>query len=159
MSKLLITETIEKELFKHFFLKKSMRCGLEVECPKFKKYGLAWEGRCDFIAYKKDIFTFVEIKVSLSDFKSKNGHNLAGDKNYYATTPEVAEKIIETLPKHIGLYVWDGKELYCAKNAKSVEPLYKKAPSYRKQPQIEMLKHNIITACNTRINNFLQEKR
>lgn len=168
MSKTSLTKEIERELFYHFFIKKSMRCGLEVACPKpiyhKDKVFYKWKGRCDFVAYDKDdIFTFIEIKISMSDFKSKNGHNLVGHKNYYAVPESIADKVRVILDsddkyKGIGLYVWDGKKLYCVKRCKSVEPKFNKAKQHYGETQAELIKHNVITACNTRINNYLQGK-
>ena len=57
--------------------------------------------------------TCCEIKTSLSDFKSKNGHNLVGDYNYYVLTKNVWDTIKETIryPKE-GYIVYDKGKLF-----------------------------------------------
>jgi hypothetical protein len=59
-------------------------------------------GICDFVTIKSDYqnnniphVTCYEIKVSLQDFKSENGHNLVGDKNYYVVPKELYNELIE----------------------------------------------------------------
>lgn len=158
MPKTDLTCKIERTLFQHFFLK-SYRCGLEVECPK-KQETISgewywWNGRCDFVAYQENDFTFIEIKISKSDFNSKNGHNLVGNKNYYCVPEEIKDYVMQKIPSHVGLYVLSGDKLICEKRCKRVDPLYMKALGHYGKTQIEMLKHNIVTACNTRLNNLL----
>ena len=60
-------------------------------------------------------FTCYEIKSCPDDFKSKNGHNFLGDDNYYVMTMatwkalmdanQAAGKVINQLPRFVGLYV------------------------------------------------------
>lgn len=57
-------------------------------------------GRVDFITSELNYrnmslpeFTCYEIKVSANDFKSRHGHNLDGDYNYYVVSKEVLNHI------------------------------------------------------------------
>jgi len=160
MSKTKITKEIENALFLHFF-NKSYRCGLEVDCPKKKTFkGKAfyyWNGICDFVAYQKNEFTFVEIKVSKSDFKSKHGHNLVGHKNYYAVPEELVNKVIDLIPKNVGLYSWNGKKLEVVKNSRKVNPLFLNAKGYYGLTVEEILKDKIIQRNNRMIVNYIGE--
>lgn len=50
--------------------------------------------------------TCFEIKISKSDFKSKNGHNFVGNHNYYVVPSNIYSKIIELVPEDIGIIVY-----------------------------------------------------
>lgn len=53
--------------------------------------------------------TCYEVKISLSDFKSENGHNFHGNENYYCVPKELAPKIANLIPDDIGiLSYYDG---------------------------------------------------
>lgn len=75
--------------------------------------------RVDFMKFKpvnntvsgieKGDFYCYEIKSSVEDFRSKNGHNFIGDFNYYVMPEEVYEKIKDEIPYKIGVYVPEGK--------------------------------------------------
>lgn len=52
---------------------------------------------------KSDVYCY-EIKSCVEDFKSKNGHNFIGDFNYYVMPCDVYKKIIDYLPRFIGVY-------------------------------------------------------
>jgi hypothetical protein len=155
------TKQIEALLFERYFLKKSERCALEPSTfgkwtnREGREFFKGWSKRCDFVSFDKgDIFTFIEIKVSLSDFKSKNGHNFNGDKNYYAIPVELFEKVNELTKyqKHIGIIVLDDGKLYVKRNAKSVEE-----SKLKKFKLVEQQKKEILTACNTRIYRYLNK--
>ena len=49
------------------------------------------------------LFSCFEIKISVSDFKSKNGHNFHGNKNYYVVPNSIVEKVLPLVPDGIGL--------------------------------------------------------
>lgn len=51
---------------------------------------------------KGDVYCY-EIKSSVEDFHSKNGHNLIGDFNYYVMPYDVYEKIHMVLPYNVGV--------------------------------------------------------
>lgn len=50
--------------------------------------------------------TCFECKISLSDFKSDNGHNFHGNRNYYVVPKELIKKIEDMVPKDIGILMW-----------------------------------------------------
>ena len=54
---------------------------------------------------EKGDFYCYEIKSSVEDFHSKNGHNFIGDFNYYVMPLEVYENIKDKIPWSIGVYV------------------------------------------------------
>jgi hypothetical protein len=70
---------------------------------------------------EKGDFYCYEIKSSVEDFHSKNGHNLIGDYNYYVMLPEVYEKVKDEIPWKAGVYVPDGQYLKSVKNAKRTD--------------------------------------
>lgn len=47
--------------------------------------------------------TCFECKITLSDFKSKNGHNFHGNRNYYVVPKELVCKIEKLVPNDIGI--------------------------------------------------------
>lgn len=87
--------------------------------------------RVDYMAFKpvnntvsgieKGDFYCYEIKSSVEDYKSKNGHNFIGDFNYYVMPEDIFEKIKDTLPYKVGVYVPGGLDLYCVKKAKRMD--------------------------------------
>lgn len=71
--------------------------------------------RVDFMRFKpvnntisgieKGDFYCYEVKSSVEDFRSKNGHNFIGDFNYYVMTEEVFEKVQNEIPYNVGVFV------------------------------------------------------
>jgi len=57
---------------------------------------------------EKGDFYCYEVKSSVEDFHSKNGHNFLGDYNYYVMPEEVYEQIKKEIPYQVGVYVPDG---------------------------------------------------
>lgn len=53
---------------------------------------------------EKGDFYCYEIKSSVEDFHSKNGHNFIGDYNYYVMPAEVFGKVKNEIPWNIGVY-------------------------------------------------------
>ena len=78
---------------------------------------------------KGDFFCF-EIKSSVEDFRSANGHNFIGDYNYYVMPFEVFEKVKYDIPYGVGVYCPDSMGLSSVKKAKRMD---------RKRPVSEML--------------------
>lgn len=80
-------------------------------------YATSHSIRIDFMQYKplnntisgieKGDFYCYEVKSSLEDFHSKNGHNFIGDYNYYIMLEEVYEKVKTEIPYHVGVLVPD----------------------------------------------------
>lgn len=75
----------------------------------------------DVLRYKKaeDEFTCYEIKISKSDFKSKNGHNFVGHKNYYVV-PSIMKDFVkdQVKGKNIGVIIYPtmGVSKHCKRN-------------------------------------------
>ena len=71
--------------------------------------------RVDFMKFKpvnntvsgieKGDFYCYEVKSSVEDFYSKNGHNFLGDFNYYVMPEAVYEKVKAEIPYKVGVYV------------------------------------------------------
>lgn len=83
---------------------------------------------------KGDFFCY-EIKSSVEDFHSKNGHNFIGDFNYYVMPKDVYERVKTEIPYQVGVYCPNenkliGNRLISVKNAKRAN---------RKRPVSEML--------------------
>lgn len=103
--------------------------------------------RVDFMQFKpfnnsvsgieKGDFYCYEVKSSVEDFHSKNGHNSIGDYNYYVMPEDVYEKIKNEIPFGVGVFVPSGKhyngEWY---DLKSVKKARKKD---RSKSNLEML--------------------
>lgn len=103
-------------------------------------YGTEHSVRVDYMRFKpvnntvsgieKGDFYCYEIKSSVEDFHSKNGHNFIGDFNYYVMPFEVYEKIKGEIPYRVGVYVsYDDKLISIKKGIRSD----------RKRPALEML--------------------
>lgn len=67
---------------------------------------------------EKGDFYCYEVKSSVEDFHSKDGHNFIGDFNYYVMLRGVFERIRHDIPYGIGVYCPDGEELICLKSAR-----------------------------------------
>lgn len=53
------------------------------------------------------LLTAFEIKITKSDFKSKNGHNFCGNLNYYVIPKELKVELLPLIPEQIGLIIYD----------------------------------------------------
>lgn len=86
---------------------------------------------------EKGDFYCYEVKSSVEDFHSKNGHNFLGDYNYYVMPNEVFEKVKDEIPYFVGVFVPDNMnyrgEWY---DLKSVKKAKRKD---RSKPMSEML--------------------
>lgn len=81
---------------------------------------IGWFGseRVDYMTYDtKGIWRCYEVKVSVSDFRSKAKKTFCGHFNYYVMTKELFEKVKDEIPSHIGVYLY-GR---CVKRAKKQE--------------------------------------
>ncbi len=58
-----------------------------------------------------DEFTCLEIKVTKGDFKSNNGHNFVGDKNYYVVPSNLVVFVKEKLKWSKGIGIIEAFEL------------------------------------------------
>lgn len=79
---------------------------------------------------EKGDFYCYEVKSSVEDFHSKNGHNFIGDFNYYIMPEEVYAAVGLAIPYAVGVYCPDGSELRSVKKAKRKD---------RERPVSEML--------------------
>lgn len=104
-------------------------------------YGTLNQMRVDYMRFvplnntvsgiEKGDFYCYEIKSSVEDFHSKNGHNFIGDYNYYVMLESVYEKIKNEIPYKIGIMTLDdSKDIKIIKKAKRCD---------RKHPLPEML--------------------
>lgn len=104
---------------------------VRVDFMKFKPVNTTVSGieKGDFYCY--------EVKSSVEDFHSKNGHNFLGDYNYYVMPEEVYEKVKDEIPWDVGVFVPDGMnyrgDWY---DLKSVKKARRKS---RERPVSEML--------------------
>ena len=71
--------------------------------PNENCQGCAWKRSVHKIGM---LVTCYEVKISVSDFKSKNGHNFWGNKNYYAVDSRIYESIKSLVPDDIGIIVY-----------------------------------------------------
>lgn len=84
---------------------------------------------------EKGDFYCYEVKSSVEDFHSKNGHNFLGDYNYYVMPEEVYEKVKNEIPYYAGVFVPDSMhyrgEWYNLKSVKKEKEKIEK-DQYRK---------------------------
>ena len=102
--------------------------------------------RVDFMKFKpvnntvsgieKGDFYCYEVKSSVEDFHSKNGHNFIGDFNYYVMPEEVFKKAKNEIPYHVGVFVPTDKSLRFRTPLTSVKKAKRKD---RERPVSEML--------------------
>ena len=102
--------------------------------------------RVDFMRFKpvnntvsgieKGDFYCYEVKSSVEDFHSKNGHNFLGDFNYYVMPEDVFEKVKNEIPYHVGVFVPTDVNLRFRTTLTSVKNAKRKD---RERPVSEML--------------------
>ncbi len=119
----LLSELLEEHINKHndprIYLAKEVTFDyatsktIRVDYMRFKPTNNSVSGieKGDFYCY--------EIKSSVADFKSKNGHNLIGDLNYYVMPEEVYNEVEKLINYKVGVIVMNEREeIYVKKNAK-----------------------------------------
>lgn len=79
---------------------------------------------------EKGDFYCYEIKSSVEDFRSKNGHNFIGDYNYYIMPHDVYMEVSKEIPYKVGVYCPNEQELRSVKKAQRAD---------RERPLTEML--------------------
>lgn len=98
--------------------------------------------RVDFMKFKpvnntvsgieKGDFYCYEVKSSVDDFHSKNGHNFIGDFNYYVMPEEVYAAVRTEIPYRIGVLIPEKKnhfgDWYDLKSAKKAKRMYRERP-------------------------------
>lgn len=97
---------------------------IRVDYMRFKPVNNTVSGieKGDFICY--------EVKSSVEDFHSKNGHNFIGDLNYYVMPEDVFQAVKAQIPYYVGVLVPEVCGLQVAKK------VHRKA---RNRPVSEML--------------------
>lgn len=108
-----ITKMLSMSLRKHINPHNDPRIYMAAEVTF--DYATSKAVRVDFMKFKpvnntvsgieKGDFYCYEIKSSVEDFHSKNGHNFIGDFNYYVMPEEVYEKVKDEIPYRVGVYV------------------------------------------------------
>lgn len=110
-------------------------------------YATSRSVRVDYMRFKpinntvsgieKGDFYCYEVKSSLDDFHSKNGHNFIGDYNYYIMPEEVYAKVSIEIPYYVGVLVPSVKNYFGDwYDLKSVKKAKRKN---RERPLSEML--------------------
>lgn len=67
---------------------------------------------------EKGDFYCYEVKSSVEDFHSPNGHNFLGDFNYYVMPQKVYDTVRTEIPYGIGVYCPDETGLHSVRNAR-----------------------------------------
>lgn len=127
------TKILSESIEKHINPKKDPRIYMAKEVTF--DYATGHAIRVDYMQFKpvnntvsgieKGDFYCYEVKSSVDDFHSKNGHNFIGDYNYYIMPEDVYETVKKEIPYHVGVYIPNGRhyrfdcyELKCIKKAK-----------------------------------------
>lgn len=87
---------------------------------------------------EKGDFYCYEIKSSVEDFHSKNGHNFIGDYNYYVMPEDVYEAVKNLIPYRVGVYV-PGEVMGWCKRSQGLVSVKKAQRLDRERPMSEML--------------------
>ena len=116
--------------------------------------------RVDYMKYKpvnntvagieKGDFYCYEVKTSVEDFHSKNGHNFIGDFNYYIMPHDVYMDVKNEIPYNVGVYCPNSGELRQDKKARRKD---------RERPVSEMLLMMFRSAARDVINMNKRQKR
>lgn len=73
---------------------------------------------CKGCVFRRPVYTLgilttcYEVKITVSNFKSKNGHNFHGNRNYYVVPVEIYDKVKCLVPQGIGIIVFYPKSGY-----------------------------------------------
>lgn len=106
-------------------------------------YSTSHAVRVDFMRFKpvnnsvsgieKGDFYCYEVKSSVEDFRTKNGHNFLGDYNYYVMPEGVFEKIKNEIPHYVGVLIPTNDRW------RTLESVKKTKRKNRERPLSEML--------------------
>ena len=150
-----ITAELSKLLEKHINPYNDTRIywAREVSFDNFTDHGV----RVDYMRFKpvnntvsgieKGDFYCYEVKSSVEDFHSKNGHNFIGDFNYYVMPMEVYEKVKEEIPYRVGVFVANGEPGHRA----DIVSIRKAGRKDREKPVQEMLLMMFRSAARDRV--------
>lgn len=114
----------------------------------FNCYGREQKIRVDYMQFKpvnnytaegieNGKFYCYEIKSSVEDFHSQNGHNFIGDYNYYVMPEDVYEKIKDEIPSDVGVFVPSYDFYY--EHLKSVKNAKKKTKKFTTYEMLLMM--------------------
>lgn len=112
MTKKELTHQLENQLWKHTKKRGTFGC-FEVT--------IGWRGkeRVDYLTYNtKGIFRCYEVKVSKSDFYSRNKLSFLGNYNYYVMPLELYHQVKEDIEDFVGVYIPKDGKLVSVKRAK-----------------------------------------
>lgn len=147
MSRKEITKTLTESLEKHVNPKNDNRIYTAKEVTFDYATGNAC--RVDYMRFKpvnnsvsgieKGDFYCYEVKSSVEDFHSKNGHNFIGDYNYYVMPEEVYEQVKKEIPGYVGVYCPTETIHYRFDNCLLLNQLKKARRIDRSKPTSEML--------------------
>jgi hypothetical protein len=125
MSRAQVTSALAKALEKHINPKKDPRIYWAREVTF--DYSTDHPVRVDYMRFKpvnntvsgieKGDFYCYEVKSSVEDFHSQNGHNFIGDFNYYVMPGEVFERVKDEIPHAVGVLAPAGTGLASIKPA------------------------------------------
>lgn len=111
-----ITKKLSLSLEKYLNPKNDTRIYIAKECTF--DYATGVSKRVDYCQFKpvntsvsgieKGDFYCYEIKSSVEDFHSPNGHNFLGDYNYYVMPEDVYISVQKEIPFGVGVYIPDG---------------------------------------------------
>lgn len=123
-------------------------------------HGTQHQIRVDFMRFKplnntisgieKGDFYCYEIKSSVEDFHSKNGHNFIGDYNYYVMPKDVFEKVKNEIPWGVGVFVSTTKDY---QEELKLEQIRNARRKNREKPISEMLFMMFRSAARDNIKN------
>lgn len=134
-----ITQKLAEALVTHFNPGGDPRCywAREVTLDYATNHAI----RVDFMHFKprnntvsgieKGDFYYYEIKSSVEDFHSPNGHNFLGEYNYYVMLKDVHEKVKSEIPHFVGVLAPDDNGI--------LKPVKRAHRQDRDRPIAEML--------------------
>lgn len=120
------TKELEQIIYWNLWKQGTYLC-FEVSMPNPKGRCMVTTERVDLLSYDTSgTWRFYELKVSKSDFHSKNKATFYGNYNYYVMPEELYDKVKDEIPPHVGCYVasiskWGRPVCRCAKKAKKQE--------------------------------------
>ena len=149
------TEELRKALYNYLSVQGVYVCH-EVTLPLVTDSDLYRHGRVDMITYQKKhrekqgTFRFYELKISKSDFRSKNGHNFLGNYNYYVfPNKELFESVKSDIPDFVGCLVpryQVNRQVYTHELGDWIFECVKKPKKRELACSYDELTHNLITA-------------
>lgn len=135
-----LTKRIKAALWKHTDNQGTFGC---------EEVTIGWYGteRVDYMTYDvKDTFRCYEIKISKSDFRSKNHNSFIGHLNYYVFPENLYPETKEDIPDGIGVMLYSEDQDYMT----LVKRPKRRAPSV----DIQILKNSMIRSLDREIDHY-----